>query len=105
MLIVCFDFYLEVKIKTNIVDKLQSRDSNDCQPTSDDRDTRAAAELIQQTIQQAPELTYFVLALLYLGQQQDNVPIKADSACSLPKHIIVKGLQYRGVMPFSGTKS
>ena len=65
------------------------------QQVTTERDTRAAAELIQQTIQQAPELTYFVsdawdayaLALLYLGQQQGNVP----------KHIIVKGLQYRGV--------
>ena len=78
------------------------------------RDTRAAAELIQQTIQQAPKLTYFVsdawdayaLALLYLGQQQDDVPIKADSACSLPKHIIVKyNTEECQKMPSSGTRS
>ncbi len=65
------------------------------QLVSTKRDTKAAATLIQQTKQQAPELTYFIsdafsayaLALLYLGQQQSDVP----------QHIVVKGLQYRGI--------
>jgi transposase-like protein len=65
------------------------------QLVSTTRDTKAAATLIRQSHQQAPQLSYFIsdawdayaLALLYLGQQQDNVP----------QHIIVTGLQYRGV--------
>lgn len=65
------------------------------QLVSTNRDTKAAATLIQQSQQQAPQLSYFIsdawdaysLALLYLGQQQDDVP----------QHIIVKGLQYQGV--------
>jgi len=52
------------------------------QLVSTKRDTKAAATLIQQSKQQAPQLSYFIsdafsayaLALLYLGQQQDDVP-------------------------------
>ena len=74
------------------------------QLVSTQRDTKAAATLIHQSQQQAPKLSYFIsdaweayaLALLYLGQQQDDVPLKAGSASSLPKHIIVKGLKYTG---------
>lgn len=65
------------------------------QQVTKERDTRAAATIIKQTTEQAPQLTYFIsdafsayaLALLYLGQQQSDVP----------QHIVVKGLQYRGV--------
>lgn len=65
------------------------------QLVSTQRDTKAAATLIKQTQEQAPQLTYFIsdafsaygLALLYLGQTQ----------CDVPQHIIVKGLQYTGV--------
>jgi transposase-like protein len=65
------------------------------QLVSSNRDTKAAAILIQQSQQQAPQMKYFIsdawdayaLALLYLGQQQSDVP----------QHIVVKGLQYRGL--------
>lgn len=65
------------------------------QQVTTERDTRAATTLLKQTKEQAPHLTYFIsdawdayaLALLYLGQQQ----------CDVPQHIVVKGLQYRGV--------
>jgi transposase-like protein len=65
------------------------------QQVTKERDTSAAATLLKQTTEQAPQLTYFIsdafsayaLALLYLGQQQSDVP----------QHIVVKGLQYQGV--------
>ncbi|MFQ6115767.1 MAG: transposase [bacterium] len=60
-----------------------------------ERNTQKAAALIKQTMEQTPSLSHFIsdafsayaLAILYLGQQ----------GCAVPQHIVVKGLQYRGV--------
>lgn len=65
------------------------------QLVSTNRNTHAAATIINQTKQQAPKMNYFIsdawdayaLALLYLGQQKEIAP----------QHIVVKGLQYRDV--------